>query len=436
MGYDQITSTRAAKFQAVPEQKKKVSARLILIGVVVLAVVGYGAYSFSGGGAGGGGKGGQRNAQSAPVRVATATTHDVPIEVHTIGTVLANSTVNIKAQVVGQMVSAKFKEGQMVKAGDLLFQIDPEPYQAALRQAQATTLRDQAQLSSAQADADRAVTLAQRGIVATQQRDQLVAAAKALAATLAADTAAVDRAKINVDYTTIRSPIDGKTGPILIQPGNQVGANDQLVTITQIQPVKITFDLPQTNLPQLQDRMQENGLIAGIAIRSDVAAAVATANDLPNPGKDITVKVDFIGNTVDEKTGTVELRATFDNPDLRLVPGELVDVSVQLETLKNVVTVPREAVNSGQNGSYVYVADKNNKVSVHPVNILYQDETLAALKSDIVAGDTVVTDGQLRLTPDAVVTIMGPPGSEQQGPPPGAKGKGKGDGQNRGKKDQ
>src|SRR6185295_8075547 len=260
---------------------------------------------------------------------------------------------------------------------------------------------------SAQADADRAVMLADRGIVSAQQRDQLVATAKALAATIEADQAAVDRAKLNLGYTTIRSPINGKTGPYIVFPGNQVHANDQqgMITITEIQPVKITFNLPQGDLPQVQDRMIEGKLVAGVMARSDVAAAVATPTDYD---KEIPVKVDFIGNTIDDRTGTIELRATFDNPDLRLVPGELVDVSVTLETLKDVVTVPREAVNTGQDGSYIYVVPDGKRADMRRVKVLYQDQSVAAV-TGIEAGDNVVIDGQLRLTPGSPVDVVGTP---------------------------
>jgi multidrug efflux system membrane fusion protein len=297
----------------------------------------------------------------------------------------------------------------MVKEGDLLFKIDPAPFEAALRQSEAQKARDEAQHASAQADADRAVMLADRGIVSAQQRDQLVATAKALAATIDADEAAVDRAKLNLGYTIIRSPINGKTGPFIVYPGNQVHANDVagLVTITQIQPVKITFNLPQGNLPQLQDRMTENGLVAQVTARSDVQGAATAIVDKRD--MDIPVKIDFIGNTVDARTGTIELRATFDNPDQRLVPGELVDVSVRLGMLKQVTVVPREAVNVGQAGEYVFVLDGAKKAQMRPVKVLYQDQTIAALGSGVEPEETVVTDGQLRLSPGSSVSILGEP---------------------------
>ena len=399
---------------------------MIILGVVALGVGGYLATNqdavtkltsmVSGGpeaGAGAparGGRAGRGGGGAAPVRIAAARVGDVPVAVNTLGTVLANSMVTIKSQVDGPLVEAAFKEGQMVKKGDLLFRIDPAPFEAALRQAQATVARDQAQLASAQADADRAVMLSERGIVSAQQRDQLVANAKALAATIDADKAAVERSALNLGYTTIRAPVNGKTGAYIVYPGNQVHANDQtgLITIAEIQPVKITFNLPQGDLPLLQARLAEGRLMAGVVARSDVASAQAVddAQEMQIP-----VKVDFIGNAVDDRTGTIELRATFDNPDLRLVPGELVDVSIQLDTLKQVTVLPREAVNVGQNQSYVFVLDDENKAQMRPVKVLFQDQVITAVANGVIkSGDRVVIDGQLRLTPGARTTITQAPG--------------------------
>src|SRR3954469_4041757 len=262
MGYDEPSSKlHASVYHAKPMKPRRRSwPRMILLGLAALGIGGYLASNQdavkqltslvsgtqqAGAGAGRGGRGAGGLA-TPPVRVATAQTGDVPVTANTLGTVLANSMVTIKSQVDGPLVSAGFKEGQMVRKGDLLFRIDPAPFQAALRQAQATVSRDQAQLASAQADADRAVMLADRGIVSAQQRDQLVANAKALAATIEADKAALERAALNLGYTTIRAPVNGKTGAYIVYPGNQVHANDAtgLITIAEIQPVKITFNLP------------------------------------------------------------------------------------------------------------------------------------------------------------------------------------------------
>lgn len=364
-----------------------------------------------GGFGGGNAKGGPRGPQAAPVRVATAGMRDVPVVVRTIGTVLANSVVNIKSQIDGPLLQTNFREGQMVRKGDLLFQIDPAPFEATVRQSEAQMARDIAQLESAKADADRAVMLADRGIVSAQQRDQLVANSKALAATVDADKAALDRAKLNLGYTRIYSPIDGKTSAYIVYPGNQVRANDAagLITITEIQPVKITFNLPQANLPRLQDRMRENALIANVTVRNDGVEASAPAGTEPTSEPGIPVKVDFIGNIVDARTGTIELRATFANPDFRFVPGELIDVAVRLETLNQTVYVPHEAVNVGQNGSYVFVIGGDNKAEMRPVEVVYEDSRITALGSGLKAGERVVVDGQLRLSPGTPVSILGNP---------------------------
>jgi len=425
MGYDEPTSKRQTAVYGTSTKAATANRWPLRILLIILAL-GVGGYiaanpdlvdkvsSFTAASAPqqGGGRGAGRGAGGAapPVRVATADTRDVAMTANTLGTVLANSVVTIKSQVDGPLLAAMFKEGQMVKKGDLLFRIDPAPFEAALRQSQATVARDQAQYASAQADADRAVMLADRGIVSAQQRDQLVATAKALAASIAADQAAAERAQLNLGYTTIRSPIDGKTGAYLVFAGNQVHANDAggLVTITQIQPVKIAFNLPQGDLPQLQDRMREDQLTVGVRVRKDsvaVAGGPAEQSD-----QELSVKVDFIGNTVDDRTGTIELRATFQNPELRLVPGELVDISVNLETLKQVVTVPHDALNVGQNVNYVFVVDKDKKAQMRQVNVLYQDQVIAALGSGVQAGDQVVTDGQLRLTPGVTVDVLPAPG--------------------------
>lgn len=429
MGYHEISSQGSTRVAAgAPLKKQHSNARLIFAGIIALGAAGYFAVQYDAAGylqsLLGPREVRARQAPTPPVRVAVAEVQDVPVKITTIGTVLANSIVTVRSQVDGPLLATMFKEGQMVKKGDLLFRIDPSPFEATLRQAQAQEARDRAQLVSAQADADRAVMLAERGIVSTQQRIQLVANAKALTATVEADVAAVDRAKLNLDWTTIRSPINGKTGPFLVFPGNQIRANDPggLITITEIQPVRIAFNLPQTELPRLQDRLRENNLIANVSTRSELNPGASVQAGAPDKG--ITVKVGFIGNIVDARSGTIELRATFDNPDLRFVPGELVDVNVMLETLQAAVTVPREAINIGQNGEYVFVVDNENKARMHPVEVVYQDQTLAALKSGVARGDRVIVDGQLLVSPGLAVSVLAPNGGTTvaQGSVQGAEG--------------
>ena len=317
MNYSQPPS----KLTAVePKKSRRFSPRILLQGVVALAAVGFVAYRMqspdsgtlqiggqAGPGRAGGARGGfQGGGGPVPVRLAQVATRDIPIMAHTIGTVLANATVSLKSQADGQLLEAKFKEGDLVKEGEVLFTIDPRTAEAALRQAEAQIARDQAQLASAQKDADRAAMLLERGIVSQQQADQTIAQAKALTAGLAADQAALDRAKLNLGYTTIRSPVTGKTGPYLVHPGNQVRANaDILVVINQIQPVKISFFLPQNDLPELQDRMNEGMLAATLQVHSESGTQTPAQSE-----SELAVRVDFIGNLVDEKTGTIELRAS------------------------------------------------------------------------------------------------------------------------------
>jgi multidrug efflux system membrane fusion protein len=384
----------------LPTRLKGVSPRLILIGLVVAAAVGYALYSLLAG-PGDAARGPRGEADPAPVRIAEAVLTNVPVTTRTIGTVLANATVEIKARIDGQIIAAPFREGQLVRQGDLLFQLDPKPWREVLRQAQAALTRDSAQLESARAIANRTQRLSRIGGASAQERDIAIANARALAGTVAADQAAVAQAKLQLGYTQIRAPFAGKTGPILVHPGNLVTANsaEPLVVLTQLQPVKISFALPQSDLPALQDRLNDGTLMAVVGVRNE------TGTPVPGAIRDIPVKVDFIGNTVSETTGTVELRATFENPDLRLVPGEQVDVTVRLAVLANVVKVPREAVNVGQRGNYVFVVEKG-KATMRDVQVLYQDEQIAALKSGVRAGETVVTDGQLRLTPGKAVSVV------------------------------
>ncbi len=285
--------------------------------------------------------------RAAPVKVALAHQRNMAVVERTIGTVVANSTVSVSARVTGQLQTANFKEGDLVKTGDLLFQIDPRPYQAALDQALATQARDQAQLENAQNDSRRYASLFSQNAISTQQRDLAQATAKALEATVAADRAAADMARLNLEYTRIRSPVNGKTGPILIQPGNMVTASasvgaSTLVTINEIQPIKISFFLPQADLPRIQAMAKKRGL-------------TATINLHDAGGEDIKAPVDFIGNAVTNTNGTIELRANFANTDSSLVPGQLVDVVVALAQIPHTIVVPREAVNTGPDGQFVYV---------------------------------------------------------------------------------
>lgn len=397
----------ASAFEGLPARVQRVPKRLSgldrrtkwIIGI--FAVVGGGAllwYAF-------GTDGSSRKAPPAPVVVATAQTKDVTVTQHAIGTVVAEATVQVTAQVTGQLLRADFHEGDIVRKGQLLFEIDPRPFEAALAQAQGQLAKDAAQLASAENDRRRYDTLFAQNAVSPQQHDQSDATAKGLAGTVAADRAAVQVATLNLGYTKIRSPIDGKTGAILIQPGNLVSANgsNPLVKITQIEPVKVSFSLPQSDLPRIQERTRMHSLVATLSQRQ-------------TGGASLSAPVDFVSNEVSAQTGTIEMRATFDNHDHRLVPGQMVDVDVALNSLKGAAVVPREAVNDGPNGRYVFVINEDGTADMRPITVLFDDGTNIAI-SGIKGRSKVVVDGQLLLIPGAKVNVVKGSGRGQSSSP-------------------
>ena len=319
-----------------------------------------------------------------PVRVGEVTKYDMPVVEHTLGTVVPFTTVQIAPRVSGVIEAAD------VKKGDLLFEIDPRPYQATYDNAVATE-------ADARAKAARYRNLfSQNAIGAQDEEDAQTAYAVA--------KANADSARLNLEFTKIRSPVDGKTGPILVQQGNTVIANlttTPLVTIDEIQPIKVSFSLPQSDLPRIQARQKTpQGLVATISLQ-DVGGGEAQA------------PVDFVSNAVANVSGTIELRATFKNEDAALVPGQLVNVVVQLNDIPDATVVPHQAVNVGPDGNFIY-AVKDGKAVVTPVKVLFDDGGNTAIQGDLAAGDQVVTDGQLRLVPGSAVAIAGAP------PKPGA----------------
>ncbi|MBV9549529.1 MAG: efflux RND transporter periplasmic adaptor subunit [Alphaproteobacteria bacterium] len=327
---------------------------------------------------------GPRRDAAAPVRVARVERRDMAVVERTIGTVVANSNVQVTARVQGQLQAAYFKEGQLVKKGQLLFQIDPRPYQAALDSA----LANQA---SAETKMNRYKNLVGSNAIAQMTYDD------AQAAYLIAK-AAVDTARLNLEYTRITSPVNGKTGAILVQPGNlvtpsaSVGAS-ALVNITEIQPIKVSFALPQADLPRIQARAHmPGGLTAQIKLHDA-------------GGSDMSAPVDFVNNAVAGNSGTIELRASFANQDAALVPGQLVDVVVELANLPNALVVPCDAVNNGPDGQFVYVVTPDMTAQEHAVKLLFDDGAFAAISSDIHEGDRVITQGQLRVLPGGKVSL-------------------------------
>jgi len=382
------------------------SLRKYLIGggALILVLAGFYYWSHDEGAAG------PRRTPPVPVQVARAQQLDMPVVKNALGTVVANTTVSVTARVQGQLTRAYFKEGQMVKAGALLFEIDPRPFQAALAQAQGQLDRDQAALVNAQRDATRYASLFAQNAISMQQRDASAATAQADAAVVTGDRGMVEAARLNLEFTQIRSPVDGKTGPILLQPGNLVSVNgltQPLVTISQIRPIKVSFNLPQADLPSIQPRFAKGKLTAQVNLHGQA-------------GKTITAPVDFVSNAV-SSAGTIELRATFPNLDGVLVPGQLVDVTAALDDIPGAIVVPRVAVINGPDGNYVYRVSPQMVVSQVPVTVQFDDGTSMAVQGKLKPGDIVITDGGLRVLPGSKVSI-----ARLAARPAGGKGRGKG----------
>ncbi len=330
-----------------------------------------------------------------PVTVATVTQRSIPIQVRTIGNVEAYSTISVKALIGGELTKVHFTEGDFVTKGQLLFEIDRRPYEEAVRQAQANLARDAANLANAEAEARRFAVLAQHGAVAMQDNDTKQAAAHALEASVAADRSAIDNAKLNVTYCSIYSPIDGRTGNLMVKQGNVVKANDiALVIINQVNPIYATFAVPEAEFPAIHERMR-SGLIVE-----------ATPNgDDRGPARG---KLTFADNAVDSSTGTIKLKATFENTGNRLWPGQFVNVVLTVRNQGNAIIVPSQAVQTSQKGQFVYVV-RNNKVEMRPVVINRNVGNDIAIESGVQPGEVVVTDGQSRLVPGAEIQIAKTP---------------------------
>jgi len=336
------------------------------------------------GGGRGGGRGGAQNAP-VPVTVAQVERRTIPIEIESIGTVIAATTVQVRSQITGEMTAVHFKEGEDVKQGQLLVSLDKRPLQAALEQAQATLARDQAQARNARAQASRYLDLQQRGIATKEQVDQITAQAAALEATVNADRAAVDSAKVQLEYASIDAPISGRTGLLQVHPGNLIRANDTtpIVTINRITPVYVSFAVPEAQFPQLKHYLAQGEL--------KVRAKAPDELGGPSFGR-----VNFIDNAVDVTTGTIKVKGTFPNQDLRLWPGQFVNVVVTLSQDPDAVVVPAPAVQVGQQGQYVFVVKTDQTVELRPVTVARSNGTNAVIKDGVKPGETVVTDGQLR----------------------------------------
>jgi multidrug efflux system membrane fusion protein len=333
----------------------------------------------------------------APVLVAKAMATNVPVQIDPppVGHVMPLTTVTIHSQIQGMISEVHFKEGQEVKQGDLLFTIDPRPSQAALDQARAALERDLAQLEYAKINFAREQKLFDQKLISQDELDTNRASQDALAGTVAADRAAITNALLNLDYCEIRAPVDGRTGGLQAYAGNVVKApDDTLLTINQIHPIYVAFAVPEQYLPVIKKEMRTKTL--------KVTAMYENMDVVVDPPQG---ELTFIDNSVDQTTGQIQLRATFLNVDSALWPGQFVTVTLTLSELSNVIVVPSQVVQTGQKGQFVYVVKPDQTVEERPVTtgITYQTETV--VEKGLSAGETVVTDGQLRLAPGVKVSV-------------------------------
>ena len=334
----------------------------------------------------GDGKKGQKKKSTIPVTIETSQKKMLPLEIGATGYVESFATVEIRSQVTGTLKSVHFKEGDEVKAGELLFTIDPRLFAANLAKAEAVLAKDKAELDNAYREGERYALAVKKGFVSTEQADQAATKVATLTATVKADQAAIDAARLELDYCTIRSPLAGRTSEIKNDPGNLIKANADLpmVTVKQIRPVLATFTVPGQHL-------------ADISKYRAAGTLKVLVTDKNAKGELLTGSLSFIDNTMDPTTGVIRLKATFTNTDKTLWPGQMIDVRMQLTLRPDCIVVPSQAIQTGQKGPYIYVVKDDQSVEFRPVTpgMLYQGETV--IESGLQAGERVVTDGQMQL---------------------------------------
>jgi membrane fusion protein, multidrug efflux system len=344
--------------------------------------------------AGGGRRGG---GESVPVLVATAVQKSVPVQLRAVGNVEPFNTVSVKSQVTGVLQKAHFKEGQDVKKDQLLFTIDPRPLEAALKQAEANLVRDSAQLRNMREQARRYAELVEKQYVSREQYDQIKANADAAEAVVDSDKAAVDNAKVQLSYCYIYSPVNGQVGSLLVNEGNLVRVNDgaPLVVINQLTPINVTFAVPEQNLADVKRHMAGGRLSVQANFQSDEGR--------PEKGW-----LSFIDNTVDRATGTIKLKAVFDNQTKRLWPGQFINIALLLSTQGEAIVVPSEAIQVGPDGQQVFVVKEDKRVELRPVTVGQTNEGESVISKGLAAGEQVVREGQFLLGPGSRVDIKEP----------------------------
>jgi membrane fusion protein, multidrug efflux system len=403
----------------------KFSLWLLVIAFLLLFACGgasSGSEAAKGGAKGAFGKKGGFGAQPpAPVRIAAATTRSVPVEVTSIGAVEPYATVAVRSQVAGILDAVHFSEGQFVQKGAPLFDIDPRPFEEAIREAEANLNRAKAAQAQAEANWERSRTtvdlantqkgriekLVAEGVFSREQLDNITSDVRSKAAAVDAERASVDsakanvgsveaalsRAKLNLTYTKIAAPMSGRTGNLVVKQGNLVrGTEAELVSILQLQPIYVTFSVPESQLPEVRSRMQKSQLQVTATLQGLDQAAVAG-------------RVTFLDNAVDPNSGTIKLKGTFGNANSKLWPGQFVNVKLRLSQLTNATVLPPSALMTGQQGEFVFVV-KGDSVEQRPVTVVLRGDGFVAISSGVVPGENVVIDGQVRLIPGSKVKVI------------------------------